>query len=124
MGRPKYEPTDADRAKVKEFALAGYRDCDIAEHLGISESTVEKYFRPELDYGRFEANAKIAGTLYEEAIQNRDITALIFLAKTRLGWRETNDLNVINKNYVMAMPDEAPDTNTWLAKVNGNQMPK
>lgn len=85
-GRPAFEPTDEQRRIVKGLAALGLPYRDIGYVLGVSEDTVEKYFRQELDVGPVEANARVGRFLYEQAQKN--LTAAIFWAKTRMGWRE------------------------------------
>ena len=72
---------------MKGLAALGLPYRDIGYVLGVSEDTVEKYFRNELDTGPVEANARVGRFLYEQA--QRNLTAAIFWAKTRMGWRET-----------------------------------
>ena len=57
--------------------------------LGFSEDTLTKYYREELDKGRIESNAIIAGTLFEKAKQG-DTASMMFWLKTRAQWSEKN----------------------------------
>ena len=57
--------------------------------LGISDDTLTKYYKPELEKGRIEANAAVAGTLFEKAKQG-DTSSMIFWLKTRAQWSEKN----------------------------------
>ena len=87
-GRPPFEPTEEQRRMVKGMAALGIPRRDIGYVLGVSEDTVEKYFLEELNVGPAEANARIGQFLYRQAQTN--LTAAIFWAKTRMGWREVN----------------------------------
>jgi len=87
-GRPPHEPTNENRLKVKTLAAVGTRFEDIAKKLGISENTMTKYYRQELDDGRIDANAAIAKSLYDQA-KSGNTSAQIFWLKTRAGWKET-----------------------------------
>ena len=88
-GRPSYEPTDVLRDKVKTLAAVGTRYEDIASLLDISDDTLVKYYKKELDEGRIQANAAIAQTLYNQA-KAGNTAAMIFWLKSRARWKETS----------------------------------
>lgn len=92
-GRPPHVPTDDGRSMVRRLAAVGARHEDIALKMGFSSDTLTRHYRKELDDGRIDANAVIAGTLYEQARMG-NITAAIFWLKTRAGWRETDRLEL------------------------------
>jgi hypothetical protein len=54
----------------------------------ISPLTLSKHFARELEEGRYEANAKVAKSLFKQATDGENVTAMIFWLKTRAGWRE------------------------------------
>lgn len=95
-GRPPFVPT-AEQRKLVE-ALAGYgipRDqiCQLVTDKngkGICEDTLRKVFPAELGAGTAKANAKVAGALFKNAVENMNVAAQIFWAKTRMGWKETS----------------------------------
>jgi len=82
-------PDDKSRSLVKTFAAVGTRYVDIAHKLGITDDTLRKHYKPELEDGRIDANAQIANTLFQQA-KKGNMTAAIFWLKTRAGWKETN----------------------------------
>ena len=88
-GRPRYLTTPTTQNQVYELSKVGTRYEDIAFMLGISADTLTKYYKPELEKGRIEANAVIAGTLYEKARQG-DTASMMFWLKTRAQWSEKN----------------------------------
>ena len=100
-GRPPHLPTADTRKTVYELSSVGTTYEDIAKVIGISHDTLTKYYRPELDRGRIDANAIIAGTLFKEA-QNGNTSAMIFWLKTRARWKETQ------KHEVGGDPDGEP----------------
>src|ERR1700731_836429 len=51
-----YVPTDAHRALVESASAFGITQAEIATQLKISEPTLRKHFRDELDGGAFKAN--------------------------------------------------------------------
>ena len=89
-GRPRYEPTDKERAQCKALAGMGVPHTDIAIVLQISTPTLRRHFRTELDVGAIEANAKVAQSLFKQATdsQKPSVVACIFWLKTRAGWTE------------------------------------
>jgi hypothetical protein len=90
MGRPKFEPTDKERAQVRTLCAMGIPHVDIAKILSITAPTLRKYFRRELDTGQAEANAKVAQTLFRQATDPKspNVTAAIFWMKARAGWSD------------------------------------
>lgn len=87
-GRPPHEPTDASRRQVEAMAGYGIPQEQIALSLDITENTLRKYYRRELDLGVVKANAKVAETLFNQATREGNTTAAIWWSKSRMGWRE------------------------------------
>jgi hypothetical protein len=81
------EITDAMRADVRRFAEIGTPYAVIARIMGMSASTLTRRCRAELDAGVEVANARIALTLFETAM-NGNTTAMLWWEKTRAGRRE------------------------------------
>ena len=81
-------PDDNTRLLVKTLAAVGTRYVDIAHKLNITDDTLRKHYKQELEEGRIDANSQVAGTLFQKAKQG-NITAAIFWLKTRAGWKET-----------------------------------
>ena len=89
MARPKFTPTVEQRKQVKALAAYGISQDEIAKYIDVAPKTLRKHFRRELELGIIDAKARIANKLYQIATTgNGNVAALIFLAKTRLGWRE------------------------------------
>jgi hypothetical protein len=86
-GRATIEITDAMRADVRRFAEVGTPYAIIARIMGISATTLKRRCRAELDAGVEVANARIALTLFETAM-NGNTTAMLWWEKTRAGRRE------------------------------------
>jgi len=89
VGRPAYLVTADTRAEVYNLSIVGTRYEDIALVMGMSNDTLKKHYKNELEKGRIEANAAVAGTLYEKAKQG-DTSSMIFWLKTRAQWSEKN----------------------------------
>lgn len=103
MARPCFQPTDEQRRYVEQFAAFGI-PIEQMVHLvtgsngkRISENTLRKYFRNELETGTVKANAKIARTLFEKASAG-DTASMIFWLKTRARWRESSAVEVTGKD--------------------------
>ncbi len=93
MGRgKKYAPTEAEQKKDRTFvsacALLGMPHEEIAKVLGVSKSTLKKYYLPELKNSKQRAIANVAASLYNSAMKGNTV-AQIFYLKTQAGWRET-----------------------------------
>jgi len=93
-GRPPYVPNDKDRATVENMARTCTHD-QIARVVGISDDTLRKYYRRELDTAKDKVDAAVGQTLIFQAVggPDQDWTkanpiSTIFYAKTRMGWKE------------------------------------
>ncbi len=89
-GTPAHEPTKASRAEVLALVGFGIQQEDIAKYIGINAKTLRKYYRDELDQGVIKANAAVAKSLYNQAVNGKSTVAAIFWLKTRARWRETS----------------------------------
>lgn len=93
-GRKPFEPTTANRLLVRKLAKAGWSQDQIAEGMGVSDETLRKYFRYELDMGNIEMCSTIESTLYEIATNPEHkscVSAATVLLKAKGGdeYRET-----------------------------------
>jgi predicted DNA-binding protein (UPF0278 family) len=88
-----HQPDDISRAKVTALVMAGVQQQTIAEVIGIAATTLRGHYRSEIDYGMANANSVVAARLYDLCRQG-NLGALIFWAKTRMGWRETGELQI------------------------------
>lgn len=85
-----HAPTDKLRRDVRALAAMGNSTDDIAEFIGITAPTLRKHYWIELHQGR--VHGKIAnGKRLQEAAQKGNVTAMIWLDKTRYGIRETDE---------------------------------
>jgi len=75
---------------VKALSMYGVPTKHIAAQVGCQEKTLFKNFREELDEGMSMAYSKLTQTAYRIAVEDKNVTMLIFLMKTRLGFRETD----------------------------------
>jgi len=87
MPRPKLDPSQEQRKRVKSLSAVGITQEEIARQIGVrSPKTLRKHFREELDRGAIEANASVAGALYNKAMAG-DTGAQKFWLQCRGGWR-------------------------------------
>jgi hypothetical protein len=115
MARRAFRVTDEMREQVRSLATRGVRQEDIAAIIGCDAKTLRKRFRDELDRGMAEANANVAGALFDKAMSG-DSTAQIFWMKARAHWREKEPEKAIpctdtesNTRTVVLLPDNNRD---------------
>ena len=92
-GRKAHQPTDKSRAQVEAMAGYGLPQDQIAKVMRIAESTLKKYYAEELSRGSAVANSIVGEALFKQA-RNGNTTALIFWAKTRMGWKEKTEVDL------------------------------
>ena len=87
-GRPAWIPTDSVCQEAREMASNGLTVAQIADCLGISESTLYakqgeyKEFLDAIKKGRAEGIHKVSNALFEKATQG-NVTAMIYYLKVR-----------------------------------------
>jgi hypothetical protein len=85
----KHIPTEENRKNIVKWASEFVPTDDIRILLGIgSLSTLYKYYKKELDLGQAMCKIEIGGQLMQ-LIRERNVPAVIFAGKTKLGLRET-----------------------------------
>lgn len=89
VGRPPYIKKEDDAKLVEALAIAGVTQSLIAQIVKISEPTLRKNFRKELDTSKARANAIISQALFKKA-KDGNVVAQIFWLKTQAGWKEKN----------------------------------
>ena len=93
-------PTDETRKLVRSLSAVGIKYVDIASKLEISDDTLVKHYKKDLENGRIDANASIGQTLFQQA-KDGNTAAAIFWLKTRAQWKETQVNELVN-------PDGSP----------------
>jgi hypothetical protein len=82
---------------VESASAFGITQAEIATQLKISEPTLRKHFRDELDGGAFKANMKVGGNMYgltQSTDEQVRLRACQWWTARRMGWKETN----VNEN--------------------------
>jgi len=80
-------PTDITRAEVTALISFGTTHEDVATYLEISNDTLTKYYRKEIDTACTKSNAMVAKGLFNKATKQDDLQAQIFWLKCRGRWR-------------------------------------
>jgi len=102
MSRNPHEPTPQTRAEVSALKSFGVPLEDISNYLGIDRKTLSKYYDSEIKTAQTKADATVAKFLYgaatgralkDGATHSDCVRAAMFWAKTRMGWRETNQVD-------------------------------
>ena len=88
MQGKEHKPTDDSKKLVRSLSAVGIRYVDIAHKLDITDDTLVKHYKKDLEDGRIDANASIGQTLFQQA-KDGNTSAAIFWLKTRAGWKET-----------------------------------
>ncbi|TCB30464.1 RNA polymerase subunit sigma-70 [Rhizobium leguminosarum bv. viciae] len=87
-GRPSHIPSVTDRRLVLMLASGGIPQAEISRVLDISEKTLRKAYRKQLDIGAARLQAALAGHLLRLAAGTDDVAlrAIIFILRCRFGW--------------------------------------
>lgn len=90
-----YKPDDKTKKQVTLMAGIGLTHDQIAKIAGISDETLRKYYKKELEAAKSVLNTQVASNLFRIATSTEKgaVAAAIFWMKTRAGWRETIDLS-------------------------------
>ena len=102
MPNKSHEPTDKTRSEVAALASFGLPQEDIAAYIGVSHVTLRKYYAEQLKVSAIKANAQVGKYLFslasgqavsKGATHGDCKAAAMFWAKTRMGWRETSQVD-------------------------------
>lgn len=105
-GRPsiQFDPLIAE--KVQGLAQYGIPYEQIALYVDLSVPTLRKLYKRELEKGSIIANAKVGEKLYQSCMEG-NTTAQIFWLKTRVGWRETQKIDMTSSDGSMSPAPQA-----------------
>ena len=101
-GRPAFKPTDEQREQVIALSSNGLPHIQIAQIIGCAPKTLRKHFREELNIGKIQANAKVAGALYQSALDG-NVKAQTFWLKAVGGWQETGNVEIVSEGELGAI---------------------
>ena len=96
-GRPVFSPSKDNYQLVEALVIAGVQHKLISNILKISEPTLRKHFKKQLQTAKSRANALVAQSLFQKA-RDGNVVAQIFWLKTQAGWKESNALELTGAN--------------------------
>ena len=129
MSRNPHKPDAKSRAEVSALCSFGVPQESIAEFLGIDAKTLRKYYRDELNSAVIKANAAVGRFLYQNAsgqtlangaTHSDCVRAAMFWAKTRMGWRETNQIDHTSSDGSMTPKDTSAAVLDALSRKHGS----
>lgn len=107
MAQKPHTPTDDTRKAVSEYATNGVDQDSIAAAIGISDETLRKYYRTELNACAGVFKADFASSIGRDVRRFDCPPALrIFAAKVKLGWRETVAIDPTKEHAPAELTDE------------------
>ncbi|WP_448506600.1 hypothetical protein [Immundisolibacter sp.] len=81
-------PAEEDRLLVQRCYALGIGKDDIAHRIGVSTTTLDKYYAHELRIAKAELLDKVGTSLVTQAV-NGNVAAAQFIMSRRGGWKET-----------------------------------
>lgn len=99
-GRPRIEYDRAIAVQVQSMSQYGVPQAQIAEMVGLSVPTLRNLYSAELGKGMTLSNLAVGKKLFERCMAG-DVPSLIFWAKTRMGWKEKQEVDVTNSDGSM-----------------------
>lgn len=89
-----HQVTPETKQQVERLKACGLSHSQIGYILGgLTDKTVEKHYKEELQHGKAKVDAFVTGKLLKK-IQAEDTACIIFYLKTRMNWRETDRLEL------------------------------
>jgi hypothetical protein len=107
-GRPSFSPTETQRRQVLMASMKGYTIESIAALMEVTIPTLRKYFFREIKRGRELGAAENTNNL-QAAAKEGNVTAMIWLDKTRFGVRDASEMP---KRMVIAQQAQVADEGT------------
>ena len=94
----KHKPTEETRKLVKDWSKNGVIQDNIAKKIGVSDETLRKYYRDELDVGTGELVNDVANKLVELCMGGNAKACMFILEKRGAeGWSGVNKSNPKNQ---------------------------
>jgi len=89
----KIDETELVRKTIMGLAKRGKTLDEIADIVGVSRTHLKNTYAHELKCGREIADALVTENIYQQAMKDSPsaMPAAMFIAKTRMGWREKDD---------------------------------
>lgn len=95
LGAKDHVPTEQSRKQVEMLIGYGLKHDAIAAVIGVSDETLRKHYRAELDHGKAKVIAQVANSLVKKALSDRPdaINAAKFYLERQGQWTETKTIN-------------------------------
>lgn len=84
-----HQVTKSKKRMVFELIRSGHNHKDTARCMEISDNTLRKYYREEIDTAKTLGTTSVANALFKMATRGRNAAAAIFWMKAQAGWSET-----------------------------------
>src|SRR5215472_13542504 len=109
-GRPMHKPTEQTRLLVRRLSGLAVSHDDIAAMVEISDISLRKHYRADLDRGRVEANMKVVHALFQAATRanNPNVVAQMFWLKNRAGWKDMGIVTAADSVNTLAIEFVGP----------------
>lgn len=101
---------------VKAMARHGIPQKTISKIIGVANDTLRKLYIEDFHEGMEQGNGKLLETLFDMAVNQRNVACLIFACKTRLGMKETQALEMTSPDGSMS-PDISKMTDARIEKI-------
>src|SRR5580692_8495739 len=96
-GRPPFIPTKEQRNYARAMVACGMSQAEMATVLHINGGTLRRAFKSELKDGETVVMSAVMGKLVQKAM-NDDNACMFVILKTRGGWRETNNHQLLGRD--------------------------
>jgi hypothetical protein len=91
-----YKPDEKSSKQISLMAGIGLTHDQISKVIGISDETLRRHYKKELEISKSLLNTQVAGNLYSIATSKDHkgaVAAAIFWLKTQAKWKETIDIS-------------------------------
>lgn len=92
-GPKPWVPTEDESKRVRLLAGLGLTQAQIGHAMEKSVDSLQRHCREDLDKGKADTIAKVAGSLVQRALTG-DTASAIFYLKTQAGWKEKDSLDL------------------------------
>jgi hypothetical protein len=107
-----HKPNEATRAQVQALLSYGISQEEAAKYIGIDPKTLRKYYRLEIDTALTRSNLAVATSLFNNAVNDNNVSAQMFWLRTKGGFKEDKQETIperIQIEFIKAVKND-PDT--------------
>jgi hypothetical protein len=99
---------DIDPELVRQMAMIGCTIAAIAEHFHCCRDVIERHFRREIDEGKSQAEIRLKGKVFKEAMEG-NMRALELCLINHCGWTIRPDVAVVTNVIQNPAPRRTPE---------------